>query len=319
VCEILLWVKEIFYHTFTRNGDFYDPSTCSPFNCVKRTLYRDDVLNVSEYPLDDKIELIKIDDKRSRYTQVFAWNIAQLYAELTEADAASAINAMLGIDIDKTQIARVAQAVAKNYIRPACTSVSTVQANSEGPEESDTENLEETAEETNDQPCANIVKEGFLSKRLRELDANPERDTIIKAAIDGKVDGVEAAQESLNVMYLSGDGTGVPGLRRELSDKGKDGGKAGTFEAKIGCTFRQGFTADGMPVLEDGNIIRMPDTTKYTGTTDKIGGFSPQFTEFAIQNGMLSAAQIAFLSDGAKWLSNMENRLCPDAIFIVDY
>jgi len=278
---------------------------------VNRTLYRDEAFKESVYPLDDKIELLNINDNRSRYTQVFAWNTAKLYAELTEADAASTINAMLGIEINKTQVAEVAQAVAENYIRPIDAGVPMEQTDGEG--------AEEAAEYIEGQPCANVAAEGFLAEKLRKLDASPDRDTIIQAAIDGKLDGAEGVQPALSALYLSGDGTGVPGLRRELSDKGKDGGKAGTFEAKIGCAFRQGFTANGAPILDDGNIARMPGTTKYTGTTEKIGGFYPQFIEFALQNGMLTAEQIVFLSDGAIWLKNMQVDLCPTAIFIVDF
>jgi len=169
------------------------------------------------------------------------------------------------------------------------------------------------------QLCANAVAEGFLAEKLRELDTNPDRDTIIQAAIDGRLLGVECAQTEQSTLYLLADGTGVPGLRRELSDKGKDGGKAGTFEAKIGCVFRQGFTADGAPVLDGGNIVRMSGTTKYTGTTEKIDGFRPLFTDFAIQNGMLDANQVVFLSDGATWLRNTQLSLCPTAISIVDF
>ena len=278
---------------------------------IKRTMYRDDAFNESEYPLDDEIGLLNINGNRSRYTQVFAWNTARLYAELTEDDAASTLNALLGIEIDKTQVAKVAQAVAKNYVKSVDAGVPKGQTDIEG--------TEEAAQVMEGQPCANAVAEGFLAEKLRELDASPDRDTIIQAAVDRGVDGAEGAEPTQTALYLLSDGTGVPGLRSELTDKGKDGGKAGTFEAKIGCAFRQGFTANGAPVLDGGNITRLPDTTKYTGTTDKIGGFSPQFTDFAIQNGMLGANQIVFLSDGAPWLRNMQMSLCPTAISIVDY
>jgi hypothetical protein len=278
---------------------------------VRRTLYRDDAFDMSVYPLDVKIGLLNINDNCSRYTEVFSWNVARLYAELTEDDAAAALNAMLGIKINETQIANVAQAVAGKYIQPVDISVPD--------EQMDTEFLEEATENKEGQPCENAAEEGFLAEKLRELDARPDRDAIIQAAIDGKLDGVEGGETAQAAMYLLSDGTGVPGLRRELSDKGKDGGKAGTFEAKIGCTFRQGFTADGMPVLYGGNILRTPDTTKYTGTTDKIAGFCPQFTDFAIQNGMPGARQVIFLSDGALWLRNMQMGLCPSAISIVDF
>ena len=277
---------------------------------VRRVMYRDDALGVSEYPLDDKIGLLNIDGERSRYTPVFAWNTARLYAELTEADASAAINAMLGIEINKTQIARVAQAVAEHYGKPTYADGAA--------EETDTTNLEET-ESTEASQSINDTAEGFIAEKLRELDASPDRDAIIQAAIDGKLDGTEGAQATQTVLYLESDGTGVPGLSRELSDNGKNGGKAGTFEAKIGCAFQQGFTADSKPVLDDGNIARIPGTTKYIGTTEKIGGFRPVFTDFALRYGMSAADQIVFLTDGAVWLRNLQLRLCPNAIGIVDY
>jgi len=308
---------------------------------VGRTMYRDNAFDKSAYPLDDKIGLLSINDNRSRYTQVFAWNVARLYAELTEEDAASAIKAMLGIEINKTQITKVAQAVAKNYTKPVDTSIPNNQMDTEGSEEVvknndqmdteateevvknndqiDTEGSEEVAENIEDQPCEKVDSEGFLAEKLRELDARPDRDAIIQAAVDGKLNGIEGGETMQIAMYLSSDGSGVPGLRRELSDNGKNGGKAGTFEAKIGCTFRQGFTANGMPVLDKGKITRIPDTTKYTGTTEKIGGFSPLFTDFAIKNGIFGAKQVIFLCDGALWLKNMQMRLYPTAIFIVDF
>jgi len=40
---------------------------------VRRVMYRDDALGVSEYPLDDKIGLLSVDGGRSRYTPVFAY------------------------------------------------------------------------------------------------------------------------------------------------------------------------------------------------------------------------------------------------------
>ena len=275
---------------------------------VCRALYRDDAFNESVYPLDEKINLLKINENRSRYTQMFAYNAAKLYAELTEADAVSTIEAMLGIKIDEKQLAKVGQAVAENYIRPLDANAPKDQADAE-----------ETIKDIERQPLTNTAEKGFLAEKLRELEARADKDTIIQAAVNGNLDGAEGIEPTLFVLYLSADGTGVPGLRRELSNNGKNGGKAGTFEAKIGCAFRQGFTASGEPILDSDNIVRIPSTTKYTGTTDKIGGFCPQFAEFASQNGISSADQVVFISDGASWLRNMQLSLCPTAISVVDF
>jgi len=82
---------------------------------VSRTLYRDEAFNTSVYPLDVKMGLLSMNGDSSRYTQVLAWNTARLYAELTEAAATATLKAMLGIDMNKTQIAEVGQAVSKYY------------------------------------------------------------------------------------------------------------------------------------------------------------------------------------------------------------
>jgi len=123
---------------------------------------------------------------------------------------------MLGIEIDKTLVAKVGQAVAESYIKPVDISVT------EG--QTDTEDQDAANEVIDSQSCANVTAEGFLAEKLRELDARSDRDAIIQAAINGKIDGVEGAEATLSALYLSADGTGVPGLRRELSDNGKNGG-----------------------------------------------------------------------------------------------
>ena len=83
---------------------------------VKRPLYRDETSNQHAYPLDDKIELQLIGEKRSRYTKVFSHHAAQLYAQLTEEEAAKTLKQLLCIDIEKASLATVAQAVAADYI-----------------------------------------------------------------------------------------------------------------------------------------------------------------------------------------------------------
>jgi hypothetical protein len=61
----------------------------------------------------------------------------------------------------------------------------------------------------------------------------------------------------IKTMYVQCDGTGVPGIRRELAGaKGKQpDGSAKTFEAKIGAVFVVEYTADGKPLLSDGGEI----------------------------------------------------------------
>ena len=71
--------------------------------------------------------------------------------------------------------------------------------------------------------------------------------------------------------------------------------------------------------MSNGEIHRVPFTTKYTGTVNKIDQFAPQFTEFAKYYGVCSSADVVFIADGASWIWNMLKKLCPNAICIIDF
>ena len=167
--------------------------------------------------------------------------------------------------------------------------------------------------------CDSAGGKGFLEQRLDALDADPDRDSIIKAAIDGKLEGVESGEPMKFVLYASPDGTGVPGLAKELAPEGKDGDIAKTFEVKIGCSFRQGFSGEGLPILKHGDIERLPGTTAYMGTTGKIDVFGPMLGKFLALQDYLDAGQIVFLGDGAPWIWKLQQSLCPNAICIIDF
>ena len=286
-----------------------------PIAGVRRTRYHDDDGNLDVYPLDSKINLLIIGGTRSRYTQVFSHNAARLYAELTEADAAEMLNNLLCVDIDKASLSDVAQAVSTSCRSPF---------DRETSEDADAavQCAVDVSEPDRDGEGVGGDGEKFLSKRLDELLKKPDRDTVIQDAIDGKLEGAEAAPSSpvaKTVVYAMADGTGVPGLKKELSENGKGDGGAKTFEAKIGSVFRQGFSAEGLPMLYGGDIARLPDTTKYTGTVGKIDQFDPQFAEFTERHGVHSDDQIVFIGDGALWIWNMQRKLFPNAICVIDF
>jgi hypothetical protein len=261
------------------------------------------------YPLDEKINLQIIDEQRSRYTQVFSQNAAQLYAELTEEEAVGTLERLLGVKIEKASLSKLAQSVAKGYI------ISTQET-----EKSSVLSEKDTTETTEVKMCCeNGGEAGFLAQKLEELNERPDRDIVIQNAIDGKLEGVENGIPTKTVMYALVDGTGVPGLKKELSANGKSGGKARTFESKIGCVFQQGFNEGGLPTLSGNDIFRIPCTSKYTGTVNKIDMFDPQFTNFADSHGINTADQIVFLGDGAPWIWNMQKRRFPNAICVIDF
>jgi len=121
--------------------------------------------------------------------------------------------------------------------------------------------------------------------------------------------------KAVPIMYLSGDGSGVPMRKEELEGRmGRqpDGG-ARTRMAYLGCVFTQ-HKQD-----EEGHPMRDHQSTTYVSTFSSIEEFGPLLRQEAIRRGLALAMQIVLLIDGAVGLANM-GRLCfPMAIQIVDF
>lgn len=117
------------------------------------------------------------------------------------------------------------------------------------------------------------------------------------------------------VLYVSGDGTGVPMRRQELAGrKGKQpDGTAKTRQAYLGCVFTQHKTdAEGHPVRDH-------QSTTYVSTFKPIGEFGPMLRQEAIRRGLASAGKVVLLIDGAAGLEHMGQDCFKDAVQIVDY
>ena len=265
---------------------------------VERVLYRDEVEQINIYPLDQKIQLLMIHGRYSRYSANFAHLAADYYARLPERDALALLKKTLNIDLDLDSLSVIGEAVAQPY-------------------------LPQHYSEADDAEAAAVVERepSPIVKRMQEIDARPDRDAVIEKALQGGVDGAERKRMEFDqaVAYIQADGTGVSGLPRELSDKGKNGGPAKTFEVKIGAIFTQSFDPDGLPLLANGSIYRDPGSTRYTGTVEKIGQFTLQMDEFSRTNGVNAANQTIYLSDGALWLENLRRMLFPNSIGIIDF
>jgi hypothetical protein len=160
----------------------------------------------------------------------------------------------------------------------------------------------------------------FIEKRMQEIDASPDREGILLKALEEGVEGTERKRTDSDqtVAYVEADGTGVSGLPRELSDKGKNGGPAKTFETKIGVTFNQSFDSDGLPLIDNDRIYRESDSTQYMGTVEKVAQFTAYLDVFARMYGVFGSAMIVFISDGASWLEKLRLKLFPDSIGIID-
>jgi hypothetical protein len=125
----------------------------------------------------------------------------------------------------------------------------------------------------------------------------------------------EADAKPMPVLYVSGDGTGVPMRKEELEGRaGKQpDGSAKTRMAYLGCVFTQTKTD------EEGHPVRDHDSTTYVSTFQSIDEFGPMLRQEAIRRGLGLAVQTVLLIDGAVGLGNM-GRLCfAGATQIVDF
>jgi hypothetical protein len=125
----------------------------------------------------------------------------------------------------------------------------------------------------------------------------------------------EPGTKAVPIMYLSGDGSGVPMRKKELEGRaGKQpDGTAKTRMAYLGCVFTQ-HKRD-----EKGHPLRDHDSTTYVSTFSSIEEFGPLLRQEAIRRGLALAMQVVLLIDGANGLANM-GRLCfSTAIQIVDF
>jgi len=121
--------------------------------------------------------------------------------------------------------------------------------------------------------------------------------------------------KAVPIMYVSGDGSGVPMRKEELEGRaGKQpDGSAKTRMAYLGCVFTQ-HNRD-----EKGHPVRDHESTTYVSTFAPIEEFGPLLRQEAIRRGLALAMQVVLLIDGAAGLANM-GRLCfPTAIQIVDF
>jgi hypothetical protein len=117
------------------------------------------------------------------------------------------------------------------------------------------------------------------------------------------------------IMYVSGDGTGVPMRRKELAGrKGKQpDGTAKTRQVYLGCVFTQHRTD------EKGHPVRDHESTTYVSSFKSIAEFGPLLRQEAIRRGMGGAGQVVLLIDGAAGLENMGQDCFQDAVQIVDF
>jgi hypothetical protein len=121
-------------------------------------------------------------------------------------------------------------------------------------------------------------------------------------------------QQTIPILYISCDGTGVPMIPRELEGrKGKQlDGSAKSREAKLGCLFTQ-IAAD-----ENERPVRDPDSTSFVAAIETAETFGERLFAEAVRRGLYLAQKVVFLGDGAKWIRGLVEMHFPMAVFIID-
>jgi hypothetical protein len=140
--------------------------------------------------LDEKIELLEIGGKHSRYTGNFAHLTAEYYARMPERDALDMLRKTLNIELEQDSLTRIGAAVAQPYLPK-------LYVEPEGSEE-----------------ILHANEPGFIENRIQVIDSSPDRDSIILKALEEGVTGIERkrAETDQTVAYVQADGTGVSGL-----------------------------------------------------------------------------------------------------------
>ena len=117
------------------------------------------------------------------------------------------------------------------------------------------------------------------------------------------------------LMYISGDGTGVPMRKEELEGRrGKQAdGSAKTREVKLGCVFLQ------TKVDAEGHPIRKEESTSYVGSFEGAAEFGLLLRQEARRRGLGRALKVVFIGDGATWVWEVARVNFPGAILILDF
>jgi len=124
-----------------------------------------------------------------------------------------------------------------------------------------------------------------------------------------------AARESIPILYVSADGTGIPLRKEELAGRaGKQAdGSAKTRQVYLGCVFTQ----HGRD--EQGHPVRDWESTTYVSSLAGIEDFGPCLRREALRRGMGGAQRVVLLIDGANGLAKMGETCFPGELQIVDF
>jgi hypothetical protein len=175
-------------------------------------------------------------------------------------------------------------------------------------------------------PCLEGADETSYQKAQNQLEQTGGREVCVRQIRRGVQRVGVAAQgwpqreaqpggHTVPIMYLSGDGPGVPMRKEELvgyAGKQEDGG-AQTRRAYLGCVFTP-HKRD-----EEGHPVRDCQSTSCVSSFGPIEELGPRLRQEAIRRGLALALQVVLLIDGAAGLENMGRLRFPTAVQIGDF
>lgn len=148
----------------------------------------------------------------------------------------------------------------------------------------------------------------------QEMNDWMERESTTAQLLDGCENAPQPADEPIDLLYVSFDGTGTPMRASELTDtQSKTAGeRPKTREVKLGCVFTQ-TTRD-----EQGRPVRDPASTTYVGAIENSVDFGHRIFGEALRRGLRHARRVVVLFDGAAYNKSIAAEHFPDAIVIID-
>jgi len=242
-----------------------------------------------------------VETQTVKCTHNAAASIALVCSESPYEQAAQILSQLAGLDLTLMTEFRVTDCVGSEFVKDV-------------PAVIEPDKIEKVTEK---------IGGNILGARIDQVNNSSDRDEVIRMALSDRPDGVlykEYSGPTIKVMYALCDGTGVPGLHKELCGvKGKQpDGSAKTFEAKIGAVFTVEYTEDGKPLLTEGGEIYRDKKVIYMGTVRKVEDFGPMLYQHAVENGLEDVDAVVFLGDGAKWVWGIQSTYFPYALTGLD-
>ena len=116
------------------------------------------------------------------------------------------------------------------------------------------------------------------------------------------------------------DGTGVPARPSETAGRaGKDGGRAGTREAKVGALWVSETDAQGRPRMVAGTAVLFAGIESAAETPGEESPFERRLLRELAAAGCAPRDVDVCVGDGAEWIRRVFDDWFPDAARIVDY